>query len=108
MRQDEPAPASGALELTVVCAPSGRTARVPPGETLFQAIRLAGLPLGSSCDGDALCGWCRVRILEGADALSPMDAEEQRLLARKGADPDERIACLARVQGPVTVTTAYW
>ena len=37
-----------------------------------------------------------------------MAAEERKILASLHADEDERLACCARVTGPVTVTTEYW
>lgn len=88
--------------------PSGRAVRVTPGTTLLEAARAAGLPLGSSCDGRAVCGWCRVAVLEGIEGLSAADAEERELLGRIEADPAERLACQARVLGPVMITTSYW
>lgn len=97
-----------AAAILVTFLPSGRVLRVGRGSTVFDAVRGAGLPLGSSCDGDALCGWCRVRILDGGDALSAPGDEERRLLTRRHAEPDERIACLAHILGPITVTTTYW
>ncbi|MCA9546634.1 MAG: (2Fe-2S)-binding protein [Myxococcales bacterium] len=94
--------------MIVTFEPSGRTADVPEGTTVFAAVRSAGLPLGSSCDGDALCGFCRVQILAGAEHLSPPDPSEAALLTRKRSEPDERIACVARILGPVVVTASYW
>lgn len=89
--------------------PSGREVSVPAGTTLLEATRLAGLPIGSSCDGRGICGWCRLRVLEGAQELSSPDGEERGLLARLDAGPEERIACQARVPaGEVLVTASYW
>lgn len=88
--------------------PSGREVEIPPGTLVFDAVRQAGLPLGSSCDGDGLCAWCRVEVLEGLQNLSSPTPEETRLLARRRSTPEERIACLARIDGPVTLTTPYW
>jgi len=88
--------------------PTGREVEVPPETPLMDAVVLAGLPLGRSCDGVALCGFCRVVVLEGAANLSPLGGEEARLLATLHARPDERLACSARVHGPITITTTYW
>ena len=85
-----------------------RTISVARGTSLLVAVRAAGLPMGSSCGGKAVCAWCRVRVLEGRDRLSPPSAEEQRLLARVEAQPEERLACLAVPLGPVVITTTYW
>lgn len=104
-------PSFPGLELevaTVRCEPSGREVRVALGANLMDAVLQAGLPLGQSCDGVAMCGFCRVRVLEGIENLSAVGTEEQKVMASQHAGLDERLACCARVRGPVTVTTDYW
>jgi adenylate cyclase len=70
-----------------------------------------GLPVASACSGRGACGKCVLRILEGAEALSPVDLHELRVLDRNGAAADERLGCQARVEDALTrvvVTTGYW
>jgi len=93
---------------TVRCEPSGRQLKVVHETNLLDAVLLIGLGLGQSCDGIALCGFCRVQVLDGAENLSPMGEEERKLLAAQHAGEDERLACCARISGPVTITTDYW
>jgi len=93
---------------TVRCEPSGREVVVAHDTSLVDAVHQACLPLGQSCDGVGVCGFCRVRVLAGAANLTPQAAEEHRLLGTLHAGPDERLACCARVAGPVTITTDYW
>jgi len=76
--------------------------------SLLDAVLQAGLGLGQSCDGIALCGFCRVKVLEGLGNLSPPGEEESKILAAQHVGDDERLACCARVHGPVTITTDYW
>jgi ferredoxin len=92
----------------VRCEPSGREVVVGYDTSLVDAIHQACLPLGQSCDGVVVCGFCRVRVLAGAANLTPPAAEESRLLGMLYARPEERLACCARVAGPVTITTDYW
>jgi ferredoxin len=92
----------------VRCEPSGREVVVGYDTSLVDAIHQACLPLGQSCDGVVVCGFCRVRVLAGAANLTPPAAEESRLLGMLHARPEERLACCARVLGPVTITTDYW
>ena len=92
----------------VRCEPSGREVNVVHDTNLMDAIHQTGLGLGQSCDGVALCGFCRVQILDGADHLSPMQTEEKNILASMHAATDERLACCATVHGPVSLTTTYW
>lgn len=94
--------------VSVCCEPSGRVAKVAENATLMDAVEQVMLPLGRSCDGVSLCGFCRVRVLGGAENLSPVTQGEQEILKGLHADASERLACCARVHGPVTVTTSYW
>jgi len=77
-------------------------------ETLLDAARRAGAPIGNSCGGTGVCGRCRVRILEGANNLSAPTSIELRVMALRGLSSDERLACQAIVGGDCLVTTSYW
>jgi ferredoxin len=88
--------------------PSGREVRVVHQTNLLDAVLQAGLGLGQSCDGIALCGFCRVQVVEGLENLSPMGEEEQKILAAQHAGDNERLACCARISGSVRITTDYW
>ena len=88
--------------------PSGREVRVVHETNLLDAVLQAGLGLGQSCDGIALCGFCRVQVIDGLENLSPMAEEERKILAAQHAGDNERLACCAKVGGSVTVTTDYW
>lgn len=68
------------------------------GETLLDALRRAHWPVDAACDGDGVCGRCRIRA---QGELSTPEAAERRLLA--GAPPGFRLACQTRVRGPATV-----
>jgi nitrite reductase (NADH) large subunit len=93
---------------TVRCEPAGREVGVVHETNLLDAVIQTGLGLGQSCDGIALCGFCRVQVVEGLENLSPMGEEERNILAAQHAGDNERLACCARVSGPVTITTDYW
>lgn len=93
---------------SVCCEPSGRVVKVVENSTLMDAVESLMLPLGRSCDGVSLCGYCRVRVVTGAENLSPVTQGEQEILKGLRADDAERLACCARIQGSVTVTTSYW
>jgi uncharacterized 2Fe-2S/4Fe-4S cluster protein (DUF4445 family) len=88
--------------------PSGKTLQVPPGTTLLEAAREAGLPMASACGADGICGRCGVRVLTGVAALSAETGPERLVKQRNRIDPAARLACRARVSGDVEVTAAYW
>jgi uncharacterized 2Fe-2S/4Fe-4S cluster protein (DUF4445 family) len=80
--------------------PAGTRVRVPPGVTLFDAASWNGIAIDSTCGGHGTCKKCRVRILDGAAAASPLDV--------RAFSPDElragwRLACRAQAQGDLRV-----
>jgi adenylate cyclase len=86
-----------------VSYPDGRVASVPPGFTVLEASRLAGIPHASVCGGRGRCSTCRVRIERGIDKLPPPTTEEARVLRRVGAPPGVRLACQTRPSSDVAV-----
>lgn len=88
--------------------PLGKTKEVRQGVTIVAAANRADVPIGQSCNGDGVCGWCRVKVLRGMENLTPPSAHERKLMTACAFAPDERAACMARVSGDVTVTTGYW
>jgi ferredoxin len=88
--------------------PSGRALRVERGTTLLEAARRAGLPMASACGADGICARCGVRVLAGADRLSPETQAEERQKRRNRIDPALRLACRAAALGDVEVTAGYW
>jgi 2Fe-2S ferredoxin len=88
--------------------PLGMEREVPKGASILSAANRAQAPIGQSCSGDGICGWCRVAVLDGLDHLLPPGALEQRLMEEKGFQTNERAACLAKVNGDITITTTYW
>ncbi len=60
------------------------------------------------------CGTCWVGILDGAETLSPVDAQERATIAALGyIDSDEshpiiRLACMAEARGPLSIVVPPW
>jgi ferredoxin len=88
--------------------PLGKDREVKPGATILSAANQVHVPIGQSCMGDGICGWCRVRVLEGLEHLAPPSELERKLMQSHDFSPEERAACLAKVKGDVVVTTTYW
>ena len=86
--------------------PSEQRVRVVPGTTLLDAARRAGLPVARACGGAGLCSRCGLRVLSGR--VSVESAEEARAKRANRVDAELRLACLARLEGDVVVTAAYW
>lgn len=71
----------------------------PVGATLLAACDLGGITIETECGGFAACNSCRVCVLSGMDALSPVSFDEEPFLDRA----DQRLGCQARLLGDVTV-----
>jgi ferredoxin len=82
--------------------PCDRVIEVRAGSYLTAAAARAGVPIVHDCDGQGVCGTCRVRVESGADRLSPIDPRERVQL---GPDVDRgwRLCCLVRVVGNATI-----
>ena len=89
-------------------SPLQRSAEVLRDETLLDAARRAGVPLGNSCGAVGVCARCRVRVTRGGENLSPPTAIESRVGSARAFAPEERLACQAVVQGDCEITADYW
>lgn len=73
------------------------------GETVFAAARRAQVPIPTACVGRANCGLCRVKVLSGAEHLSPINAAEKKHLGNTYFVTRLRLSCQAQVYGDVCV-----
>jgi ferredoxin, 2Fe-2S len=80
---------------------------VPAGTTVLDAARKAGRPIAWVCDGQVSCLQCQVRVLTDPAALSPAPPQELFKIGRVTDTHPRRLACQARVLGPVTVETVF-
>jgi ferredoxin, 2Fe-2S len=92
----------------VTFSPLGRSATAKDDETLLDVARRANVPLANSCGGVGVCARCKVRVVAGAENLSPPTSMELRFGTARGFADDERMACQAVVVGECVVTTTYW
>ena len=88
-------------EVSVAFKP-GPTVRAKIGDKLLDIAEASQVPLESGCRM-GMCGSDPVRIIEGAENLSPVRSAERRTLERLGVAGDCRMACVSRLQGPVIV-----
>jgi NADPH-dependent 2,4-dienoyl-CoA reductase/sulfur reductase-like enzyme/ferredoxin len=80
----------------------GPTVLARGGESLLELAEANGVPMEAGCRM-GICGADPVRIDIGLENLSRIRRSEQSTLDRMGLPPGCRMACSARVQGPVTV-----
>ena len=88
--------------------PLGKEKEIRHGATILAAANQVDVPIGQSCNGDGICGWCKVRVVEGLEHLRPPTPLEAKLIREKNFETEERAACLAKIDGDITITTTYW
>ena len=86
----------------VTFMPVGQSFEVAAGTTILVSAIQNGLQLRHDCT-EAICGTDRVKILSGKEQLSEKNENEELTLEMMNAGPDDRLACVARIVGDVTV-----
>ncbi|WJH34208.1 2Fe-2S iron-sulfur cluster-binding protein [Paenibacillus sp. CC-CFT747] len=81
--------------------PDDRKVTVRPGTTLLDAGRRARVQIRTRCGGKAACLMCKVRVPDQT-GLAPMNKNEELKLGSQSME-GYRLACQARVTGPVSV-----
>ncbi|SDK21019.1 2Fe-2S iron-sulfur cluster-binding protein [Natronincola ferrireducens] len=71
---------------------SNKTIEVFPGNTLLSVARDHHIFIPSPCGGNARCGGCRIRVLQGKD-LEDISAEEYLKLSDEQIEKGFRLAC---------------
>jgi ferredoxin len=78
------------------------------GGTLLAAAVKNGVRVMHACGAQTLCATCRVKVNDGADNLTPMSLKEKvSLRYHLSLSPRVRLACQARVLGPVEADAVF-
>ncbi len=85
------------MPLLTIAGLPGPPLDVPAGRTVLAAIHAAGHAWWHACGAKGRCTTCRVRVLAGAEFLTPLTAPELRYRAAGRLSETERLACQARV-----------
>jgi adenylate cyclase len=81
-----------------------REVEASPAVSILNNLLRAGVKISHLCGGRAICGTCRIRILSGAEHLTPMGAAERRRLEADGTVADDiRLACQTYTRGEVVI-----
>lgn len=71
------------------------------GENLLDAALRQHVAIDHACGGVCACSTCHVKIVAGADALSPAEDDElDQLDKARGVGLNSRLACQSRVLRP--------
>ncbi len=70
------------------------------GDRLLEVARINHEHIGYFCGGNTICQTCYVKVLEGAELLSPLSEEEKAILSENLLKAGTRMACQASVEKP--------
>lgn len=87
----------------VTFQPDGKRIVVEKGTTLLEVAENNGLPIEPGCRM-GVCGADPVCIVKGMKNLSKMNDQERQTVERLNLGENGRMACVARVKGPVKVS----
>jgi len=82
----------------VTFQPENRTVRAAAGRSLLDAAKAAGIAINSICNGDGVCGKCRVLVKSGKVTAKP-----NMFLDRHDIQRGAALACQTYVAGDVVV-----
>ena len=84
--------------------PHIKTLRCPAGVGLLDFLSRSGIELPSFCDGNGVCGRCRIKVTEGTLPVTSSDAS---FLSPELLQQGWRLACCAVPTEPVTVEVEF-
>lgn len=94
------------MSILVTFDPLGLSVSCQEGESLFEAARRGNVPIPTACVGRGTCGLCRVKVLSGEAALSPLNSTEKRHLGTNYFITKLRLSCQTRVILPASAEGA--
>ena len=92
--------ASRAGEPEVTFLPEDKRVVAKPGMTLLEVAEANGMPIEAGCRM-GVCGADPIAVLDGMQHLSAISDDERSTLDRLGFADNTRMACCARIDGPV-------
>jgi len=87
----------------IIVENSGAEVRASPAVSILNTLMQNGIGIAHKCGGKAICGTCRIKIVSGTEALSPMTEIEIIRLKAMGDPPGTRLACQTYTAGDVRV-----
>lgn len=90
---------------SIVFEPLGLRIECASGETVFAAARRHNVPIPTACVGRGTCGLCRVKVVTGEEALSPINSTEKRHLGNTYFITKLRLSCQIQVGGAAASAT---
>jgi uncharacterized 2Fe-2S/4Fe-4S cluster protein (DUF4445 family) len=86
------------FKITVL--PENKTIEVSKEKTLHLALAEAGFPIEGTCGGRGTCGKCKIKVIEGQNALSVIPSKK---LSHEEIEAGWRLACLIPISEDMIV-----
>jgi len=77
-------------------------------QSLMKILLEHQIPVASSCNGDGICGKCKVEVVSGGQNISSPTEAEILLKNKFGLGASIRISCQCFISGDVSLRTGYW
>ncbi|MGB0386278.1 MAG: FAD-dependent oxidoreductase [Ardenticatenaceae bacterium] len=87
----------------VTFEPDGKRIVVEKGRTVLEVAESNGLPIEPGCRM-GVCGADPICVVKGMENLSKMSDQERQTVERLNLGKNGRMACVARIKGPVKVS----
>lgn len=98
------APESTKTRHRVTFLPANITVEVEEGTSVLDAALNHAVDLEHNCGGNCACSTCHVIVQEGMESLSERSEEEEdQLDDAEGLTTRSRLACQAKISGPVVI-----
>ncbi|MEI8033425.1 MAG: 2Fe-2S iron-sulfur cluster-binding protein [Chlorobiaceae bacterium] len=82
---------------------NNRSYQAKEGDRLLDVARSNHEHIGYFCGGNSICQTCYVKVLEGAELLSPVSESEEAILSEKLLKDGARMACMTTIEKPGTI-----
>jgi 2Fe-2S ferredoxin len=89
--------------VTIVSDGASTAIACADGDSLFEAGAKIAAGIDTACVGKGTCGLCRVKILAGAEHLTPYTDEERKHLGNVYHLTKVRLSCRSKISGDVTI-----
>lgn len=90
-----------------LCPQLQKTIHINSRQSLMKHLLEQNIQVASSCQGDGICGKCKMEVLPQS-VLPPLSSLESKTLQKNGGIRDERLSCQLYLDQNVTLRTTYW
>ena len=86
----------------------GSTFAIAHGTTILQVAKANDIDLDHFCGGTCSCSTCVIEVISGLQHMSKMEPRERLVLGDDKSKKGMRLACQAKIYGPVQIKIPKW